>query len=85
VRLRDFVEKLQRLERTYGSDLPVELANGVAALPPVINPVTGRYSVVIYGSTVGDQCEGPDDCDAHHPCLKHASETNSMKTSFKQR
>lgn len=30
-----------------------------------------------------DACEGPDDCDAHHPCQRHAAEANAGR--FQQR
>lgn len=77
MRLRQFIEHLQQLEKTFG-DLPVEIA-GMAVLPPVINPIVGRYTVAIYCDSgycgSADDCEGPDDCDAH-PCVKHAAKAN---------
>ena len=79
MRLRQFIEQLQQLERRYGSDLPVEIA-GMAVLPPVINPIIGRYTVAIYCDPSSDKCEGPDDCDAHHPCIKHAAGAPSLQT-----
>lgn len=72
MRLRQFIEHLQQLEKTFG-DLPVEIA-GMAVLPPVINPIVGRYTVAIYCDS-GYGGSSADDCDAH-PCVRHAAKAN---------
>lgn len=77
MRLGQFIEQLQQLERTFGTDLPVEIG-GMTVMSPVVNAVVGRFTVAIYGATVDDQCEGPDDCDAHHPCVKHAAQKEGV-------
>ena len=50
MRLRQFIEHLQKLAQTFGGDLPVEVG-GLAVLPPVVNAVIGRYTVAIYCDT----------------------------------
>ena len=50
MKLRQFIEQLQKLEQTFGGDLPVEVG-GLPVISPAINPVIGRYAVAIYCDT----------------------------------
>lgn len=48
-----------------------------------LSPTSGTYLPDSVVPATEDACEGPDDCDAHHPCQRHAAEANAGR--FKQR
>lgn len=53
--------------------------DGIAQLEAIIDQCQRK----IYSIQDELACEGPDDCDAHHPCRKHAAEANAGR--FTQR
>lgn len=56
-----------------------ESSDGIAQLEEIISHCQAKIASI----QAWIICEGPDYCDAHHPCKKHAAEANAGR--FKQR
>lgn len=57
--------------------------DGIAQLEAIIDQCQRKIYRIQEVLRYDDQCEGPDDCDAHHPCQRHAAEANAGR--FQQR